>query len=343
MQCDVAVIGLGGMGSAIAAHCATRGASVIGVEQYGPGHELGSSVGRTRLIRKAYFEAPDYVPLLHRAYELWRELEAVTGEQLLRITGILSLGDESSAIITGTQRAAREHNLAVDLLSAAEVRARYATLQVRDNEVGVFEHDGGVLAPERAVAAHLQVAAAHWRELRFGTQMRSWRARGESFEVQLADESVIHAAALVLALGPWFRDTLESLGVPIRVQRNVQAWFAPATDAYAAPHFPGFLLDRPGMRAPLYGFPGIRRWRESGVSRRRRPDDRRRDEPHRRFPTRRRADRARPSQLDARRGGTFREAKACLYTLTPDEHFVVDRHPEHGPADPVRRLLRPRL
>src|SRR5450631_2481685 len=111
---DVAVVGLGGIGSAILAHCAARGASVIGLEQFGPAHDQGSSHGKTRMIRKAYFEDSAYVPLVLRAYELWRELERVADEELLRITGLLSVGEENSEIVEGTRRAAREHGLRID-------------------------------------------------------------------------------------------------------------------------------------------------------------------------------------------------------------------------------------
>src|SRR5450631_2851595 len=131
MTYDVAIVGLGGMGSAIAAQCATRGASVIGLEQFQPVHDLGSSSGKSRMIRKAYFENPAYVPLVLRAYDLWRELEHATGEEILRITGLLSAGLEGSEIIEGTRRAMREHDLRVESLSLREVQARYPTLALQ--------------------------------------------------------------------------------------------------------------------------------------------------------------------------------------------------------------------
>src|SRR5438876_2903935 len=142
MGYDVAIVGLGGMGSAILSHCAVRGASVIGVEQFSPAHDLGSSHGKTRMIRKAYFEDPAYVPLVLRAYELWRELERTAGEEILRITGLLSVGEETSDIIRGTRRAASEHGLLVESLSQREVKARYPTLELRKDEVALLESDG---------------------------------------------------------------------------------------------------------------------------------------------------------------------------------------------------------
>src|SRR5437016_13458371 len=124
MRYDVAVAGLGGIGSAIAAHCAARGASVIGFEQFGPAHDRGSSHGKTRMIRKAYFEDPAYVPLVLRAYELWPELERATGQDILRITGLLSVGEETSEIIRGTRRAASEHDRSEERRVGKECRAR---------------------------------------------------------------------------------------------------------------------------------------------------------------------------------------------------------------------------
>ena len=173
MDHDVAVVGLGGMGSAILAHCAARGASVIGLEQFGPAHDLGASHGKTRMIRQAYFEDPAYVPLVLRAYELWRKLERATGEVILRVTGVLSVGEETSEIIRGTRRAASEHDLRVESLSQREVKARYPTLDLWKDEVALFEVAGGVLNPERAVRAHLGLAQAGARRCALESR---WRA-----------------------------------------------------------------------------------------------------------------------------------------------------------------------
>lgn len=326
MKFDVAIIGLGGMGSAILAHCAARGARVIGLEQFEPDHKRGSSTGRSRLIRKAYFEDPAYVPLLLRAYDLWHELERAADEEILTITGLLLVGEESSPVIIGARRAAAEHLLALEVLEPREIAARYPELRVLPHEIGVFEPDGGVLVPERAIAAHLRVAAEASAETRFGNAVVSWTPRGPDFEVTLADGTRVIANALVLAQGPWLGQALE---LPLRVQRNVQAWFAPATDAYAAGRFPPFLLERAGLPAPLYGFPdfgdGIKAAFHS----------------HGEWTDAEKLDRA----IDPARdidpivaameswmpGATrrFLDAKPCPYTLTPDGHFVVDRHPRY--------------
>ena len=329
MSYDVAVVGLGGMGSAILAHCVARGASVIGLEQFTPAHDLGSSHGKTRMIRKAYFEDPAYVPLVLRAYQLWPELERATGQEILRLTGLLSVGEETSEIIRGTRRAAIEHDLSIESLSQREVKTRYPTLNLWKNEVALFEIDGGVLDPERAIRAHLQLAESGGAEMRFGVAMESWHATDGGFDLCVSDGTQISASKLVLALGAWFQETLESLGVHIRVQRNIQAWFRPRTHAYDAPAFPGFLVNREGLPAPLYGFPdfgdGIKAaFHGHGDLTDAKQINREIDQPGDVEPIARAVEQWMPGAAQ-----TLREAKPCMYTLTPDQHFVIDQHPGH--------------
>ncbi len=201
---------------------------------------------------------------------------------------------------------------------------------MRSGEVGVFEPDGGVLKPERAIAAHLQVAAARGAEMRFSAGLHSWSSNDKGFEIQLVDGTRVSARALILALGPWFEQTLGALGVPIRVQRNVQAWFTPTTRAYDAGAFPGFLVDRPELPAPLYGFPdfgdGVKAaFHGFGEVTDAEHLDRAVDIPRDIEPIARSLEEWMPGAA-----GSFLEAKPCMYTLTPDEHFVVDRHPKHA-------------
>ena len=329
MTYDVAIAGLGGIGSAIAAQCAARGASVIGLEQFGPAHDRGSSHGRSRMIRQAYFEDASYVPLVLRSYELWRKLEEQSRETLLRITGVLSVGREDSEIISGTRRSSARHELALKEWSRQQVQGRYPSLQLLQDEVALFEPDGGVLDPEGAVRAHLKMAQAAGADLRFETTMRSWEGEGDHIQLRLVDGTQLSARTLILSLGPWFKETLQTLGVSLRVQRNVQAWFSPATHDYDADRFPAFLLDRAGLPAPLYGFPdfgdGIK-VAFHGLGQLTTADELDRE-----------VNMARDVTPIAQimeswiPGGakTFREAKPCMYSLTPDGNFVIDRHPEH--------------
>lgn len=328
MKFDVAVVGLGGMGSAILAQAAARGASVIGLEQYQAAHALGSSHGRTRMIRKSYFENPAYVPLLRRAYELWRELEKSSGTKLFHATGVLTVGDETSAIITGTRHAAQEHDLPLLVLSREEVQKRYPTVNILPGESALLEEDAGVLNPEGAVNAHLQLARAHGAALELGAVMSRWERASDGFELFLGDGRRIATRALVLAIGPWFAETLRSLGVPIRIQRNVQIWFNSELNAYRFPEFPAFLVDRRGLPAPLYGFPDFGHGVKAafhGLGDLTTPQeiDRTIDEARDVTPLARALDAWMPGAAQS-----LREANACMYSLSPDEHFVIDRVPQ---------------
>lgn len=329
MTYDVAVCGLGAMGSAALAHCARRGMRAIGLEQFERGHALGASSGKTRMIRKAYFEDPAYVPLVLRAYELWRELERATGTDLLRITGLLMAGREDCGIIAGSHLAARRYDLPAEYLSARDVRLRFPALSVRANEVGVYEPDGGVLFPERANEAHLRDAEIRGADVRFNAPVRAWTSDGSRVTLALADGSKVEAAAIVLTTGPWIERELRELGIEIRVQRNVQLWFEPRTHAYDAGEFPAFLVDRAGLPAPLYGFPDM----GDGVKAAFHGEGE--------YTTPAELQRSVDAGRDVKpvadaleawmpgAAGRFLEAKACMYSLTADGNFVIDRHPRH--------------
>lgn len=324
---DAVVAGLGGMGSAAIAHLALRGARVLGVEQFDALHALGASSGKTRIIRQAYFEDPAYVPILLRAYELWRELERTTGKEVFRLVGLLMAGTPQSEVIGGSLLAAHKHGLPVESLNAAELRVRYPMLRVRDDEVGVFEREAGAVFPERAIRLHLNLAREHGAQMRFNTGMRAWQSEGQGVSVELSDGTSVRTRSLVLTLGPWFAQALREAGVKLEVQRNVQVWFAPQTAAYDAASFPAFLIERRSLPAPLYGFPDFGDGVKAafhGLGATTDPDH---------------LARGIDPQTDVQpvanaledwmpgAAGTFRQGKACMYALTPDRHFVVDRHP----------------
>lgn len=330
MTYDVAVCGLGAMGSAALAHCASRGLRAIGIEQFERGHALGASSGKTRMIRKAYFEDPAYVPMLLRAYDLWRELERATQTHLLQITGLLMAGEERSEIVAGSSLAARQYGLPVEHLTARDMRSRFPTLLPLADEVGLYERDGGIVFPERAVEAHLRRAQAAGATLRFDSPVLSWKSDGSSVTLSLADGSVVEAEALVLTTGPWIAPAFEEFGVSIRVQRTVQLWFEPQTHAYDAGTFPAFLLDRKNLAAPLYGFPDLGDGVKAalhGSGRFTTPDalEREVDEALDVAPVAAALDEWMPGAA-----GRFLEAKACMYSLTSDRNFVIDRHPHHA-------------
>ncbi|HEX8805527.1 MAG TPA: N-methyl-L-tryptophan oxidase, partial [Candidatus Aquilonibacter sp.] len=322
---DVAVLGLGGMGSAVAAHAARRGLRVVGFEQFPLVHDLGSSAGRTRIIRKAYFEDPAYVPLLERAYTLWRELEERSQTALVDLFGVLMIGGPESTTIVGMGKAARAYDITVEHLDAAQLRARFPRIDVRDDEVGVFEPEAGVIFPERAIAAHLNDARDAGAALYDSVRVDGYERVGNRLRVRFDDGEYVDAARIAICAGAWTSDLLAGLDLPLQVQRNVQYWFA--TSQPCGPDvLPAFFLERGSLLAPLYGIPDLgdglkvafHGYGETTVA----------DHLDRGVHT---------GEIEAMRetlatvmpgtAMTLHGAKACMYTLTPDRNFAIGRDP----------------
>lgn len=329
MTYDLIVLGLGGMGSAVTARAAQRGRRVLGIEQFARGHELGASCGSTRIIRKAYFEDPAYVPLLLRAYELWRDLERRTGTTLLDLVGVLMIGGAHSSILANVGSTARAYGFPLEEFDAAGIARRFAGTRPRPAERALLERDAGVVFPEAAIGAHLALAERCGAGLRFESRVDGYDADADGLRVRLAGGETLRTARLALCAGPWLAPLAAELHLPLRVQRNVQLWFRPSTHDYGADRFPAFFVDRPEWPAPLYGFPdygaGVKAAlhgygepaQASALDRSIRPDD-----------IAAVADRL--ADWMPATAGAYAAGKACMYTLTPDEHFIIDHHP----ADP---------
>jgi sarcosine oxidase len=326
---DVIVLGLGGMGSAAAAHLAARGQRVLGLERFGPAHALGSSHGGSRIIRQAYFEDPAYVPLLRRAYELWEKVERDTGADLVTLTGGLYFARPEMPIVAGSLAAAREHDLPHELLDAADIRRRFPTLTPADDEVGLYEDVAGFVRPEAAVAAHLELAARAGADLHFEEPALSWSATPDGVRVTTA-RGAYEAARLVVCPGAWAPQVLADLGVPLVVERQVMYWFSPSGGTGAFERHP-IWIHQADDGLQLYGFPAID-GPDGGVKvaffRRgipTTPDT---------LDTHVHDDEIRGMAFDAGLRlpdlpGRFVRGEPCLYTNTPDEHFVIARHPAH--------------
>jgi sarcosine oxidase len=322
---DVAVIGLGAMGSAACAQLAARGVNVAGFEQFDFGHELGASAGRTRIIRKAYFEGPFYVPLLERSYGLWRELEGRTGLQLLDLIGVLAVGDERSGIVRGTLSSAKQHGLDIERLDTAQLRRRYPMLHVLDGEVGVLEREAGVVFPERGIAAHLAWARESGALLRDHTEVIAIEHSGDAITLALAGGKSVCCARLIVCAGPWAQRLQRDLDLPLQVERNVQFWFAPERGNCTPRDLPAFLLDRAGWSAPVYGVPDLGtgvKFAEHGSGVATDADALRRDVGEDEVAHARQL----LEQWIPCAAGPLVMAKACMYTLTPDRHFAIGLH-----------------
>lgn len=315
---DVIVVGLGGMGSAAAAHAATRGRRVLGLEQFQPAHDQGSSHGRSRVIRLAYFEHPAYVPLLRRSYELWRSLEHLTGRHVLQMTGGLMIGAPDSEVVGGSLRSAREHHLAHEMLDAAAIRRRFPALTPGDGTVALYEQDAGVVFPEEAIRAHLDMAVDNGAHVHFDERVDDWQVSVSGTIEVRTSRGRYEAGRLILAPGSWAAGLFKLAWLPLTVEPQRLYWFEPAGGAapFAADRFPIYIWDL-GGGVQFYGFPADDEGRVK-VAFFRSPKI---DEV-----TIREALRPHIPSLAA---GTLVDSVSCKYTLTPDHHFVMAPHPDH--------------
>jgi sarcosine oxidase len=329
---DVIVVGLGGMGSAAAYHLAARGHRVLGLEKFGPAHDQGSSHGGSRITRQSYFESPDYVPLLLRAYELFDKLARDSGRDVITLTGGVMVGHPDSLTVAGSRRSAEHWGLAHEMLSAAELRRRFPTMNPTPDEVALYEPKAGFVRPEETVAAHLSVASAAGADLHYHEPMVSWRGTVDGGVLVETAAGSYTAGQLVIAPGAWAPQLLADLGVPFVIERQVQYWFEPTggVTPYLPDRHPIYIWED-AAGSQVYGFPAIdgpdggakiaffRRGiptTPETIDREVHPDEIQAmaADAGRRFPT---------------LPGRFLRAKTCMYSNTPDEHFVIARHPGH--------------
>ncbi len=323
---DVAVIGLGAMGSAALLHLARRGLRVLGIEQFEPGHDRGSSHGETRIIRLGYFEHPSYVPLVRAAFPLWRALERDSGQSLLHVTGIIEIGAPDGTLVAGTLCSARTHGLAHEVLDAASVMQRFPAFRLPQDFIGVLQPEAGILAPEAAVHAQIALALAAGAEVRTSERVHAIEPTSAGVRI-VTDRAVIEARQAVVTAGPWLPQLLHNFPVPLRVTRQAVGWFAPSDPAiFTRDRCPIFMIEN--ANGIFYGFP---RGPNPGIK----------------FAKHHHADEAvdpaRPTRpMGAGDEALLREALAahvpsangkllasqtCLYTMAPDGDFILDRLP----------------
>ena len=324
---DVIVTGLGAMGSAAVRELARRGLRVLGLDRYAPPHALGSTHGRTRIIREAYFEDPAYVPLVQRADVLWTALEHQVGDRLFVRTGGLMIGPEHGVLVGGARASAQQHRLPHELLTSAEVRRRFPALAPEPDAVGLYEPRAGVLFPEACVRALLWCAARDGAELRTGEPMLTWRVDAGVARVATAIGEYV-ADRLVLALGPWLPEFLNGAATPLTVERQVQYWFKPRHHAerFAPRTLPIALWEVPGRL--FYTLPDFGDGVKVAVH-----HDGEITDPQRVRRTVNEGEDANARALMERylpdAAGKLCDRAVCLYTNTSDGHFLIDRHPIH--------------
>jgi len=323
---DTAVIGLGAMGSAALLHLARRGQRALGIEQFEPGHDRGSSHGDTRIIRLGYFEHPSYVPLVRAALPLWRALERDSGRSLLHVTGIIEIGAPDSTLVAGTLRSAKTHGLVHEVFDAASVMRRFPAFRLPSDFIGVLQPEAGILAPEATVHAQIALARAAGADVRTNERVHAIEPGPAGVRI-VADSAVIEARQVVVAAGAWLPRLLPGLPVPLRVTRQAVGWFAPSDPAvFARERCPIFMIEC--AEGIFYGFP---RGPEPGIKFAKHHHADEAVDPAR--PTRP-VDGSDETLLRAAlaahvpsANGDLVASQTCLYTMTPDGDFILDRLP----------------
>ncbi len=315
------------MGAAACWQLARRGVRVLGLERFDIPHAMGSSHAINRIIRLAYFEHTSYVPLLRRAYELWRETEQLAGEQLLYVTGSLDIGTADSDILQGALASCREHTLFHELLDAATVNRRYPGYRLSSDYGAVYQPDGGFIASERAIVHHVWMAQAHGAEIRAREPILSWEATASGGVRVKTARATYEAGSLILSTGAWIGEHVPALKKTAVPERQVLGWFQPKRpELYKLGAFPvsnfkssvGHFYQFPVWHVPGFKIGLYHHLGETGAA-----DELSRDVTD-------------ADEAALRRGvetyfpeanGALMGLRACLFTNTPDEHFVIDRLP----------------
>lgn len=333
---DAVVIGTGGLGSSALLHLADRGLNCLGIEQFTVAHSRGSSHGETRAIRKAYFEHPSYVPLLHAAYDEWEDIERRCQEELpsaraehglFNKSGLLEIGPPDGILVSGIRKSVAEHGLQLEEYEGAEFDKRFPGFSLPEGSVALFEPDGGFLHVEKCVYSCCMLAQKLGAELLTETPVLGWQDCGTHFEVALESEKIL-TKHLVVTAGAWTAQLLETLGCRLQVTRKQLHWFE-VTDAHfnESANAPVFFYQTP--TGFFYGFPSLdgkkmKIAEHSGGEPIAGPQSLSTEVDQIDLE---RVQRFIPSSLDGVKPHAV-EHSVCMYTLSPDEHFIVDTHPD---------------
>ena len=323
---DVIVVGLGGVGSAAAYHLAKSGYRVLGIDRHSPPHRQGSSHGQTRVIRQAYFEHPGYVPLLQTAYRLWNDLEEASGKQLMHRTGLLEIGPPDGVVIPGVLRSAQQFDLEIETMSMQQARQRYPGIHGDESWSVVLERNAGYLKVEDCVATHLELAESLGADVKRNSPVADWTPETNGVTVY-CEKASFSAGQLIIACGPWSRGFLGAVKPPLTILRKHIYWYqAPEATYGEASGFPSYFFETPQgyfYGTPVTGDLGLKVARHDGGQ----PIDAPEKDAHR------------PDDIDRQLVENFlashmphadRKLKhwsGCYYTMSADEHFIIDRLP----------------
>ncbi|MCH8018637.1 N-methyl-L-tryptophan oxidase [candidate division KSB1 bacterium] len=325
---DIVILGVGGMGSATLYTLAKRGLKVCGIEQFDLAHDRGSSHGETRLIRKAYFEHPDYIPLLNRAYDLWYEVEKEAGVQLFVKNGLVVAGKPNSEVIKGLDLCYEKHDLPHEKITVNEARKRFPQFHLPENFVVYYDPIAGFLHVEKSVEQFADLARGYGATLHTNEKVLNWQPKQNHISIKTDCREIV-ADKLIITAGAWANQEMLSLGIDFDIWRKVLFWYdSPEISNYKLGNFPSFYveLDFGGF----YGFPAINPLglkigeheipgltaQPDKLTRTLQPDD----EPV----VLRFFEKVFPGFQPTRTNFTV-----CMYTITPDFNFILDRHPEN--------------
>ena len=323
---DCVVLGLGGMGSAALHTLAKRGVKVCGIEQFGIAHDRGSSHGETRIIRKAYFEHPDYIPLLDRAYELWDDLERASGEKLFVRCPLIVAGKPDAEVIKGLELCYSRYDLPHERLTSAEARKRYPQFRLPDDFVVYSDPIAGFLYVEKCVEAHLKLATQFGATVYTNEKVLFWNEHKNGIQIK-TDRRKIVSEKLLITAGPWAGRELASLKLPLQIWRRVVFWYSSTNRTEFEPaRFPIFYLE--SRLGGFYGFPIIN---DSGLKVAEHTTPQPISDPdmvNRDLLTN---DEAAVQDFLREHLPSFQPRRnkfsVCMYTMTPDGNFLIDNHP----------------
>lgn len=326
---DAIVVGLGGMGSATLYHLALSGCHALGLEQFEIGHALGSSHGSTRIIRLAYCEGPEYVPLLQAAYRYWRELERAAGldEPLLHVTGGLDIGPEGSGTVEGSKQSCLQHDLEFEELDGAEVNRRFRGYRLPASMRAIYQPEGGYILSEAAIRAHIEGAVGAGASVRSGVKVIGWEHTRSGLRVETS-EGAFQAKRLVVTAGPWVATLCSALQPVCQAERQVMLWTVPtAPELFQPARFPIFNFESPLGR--FYGVPdhcgqGFKIGKFHHLRQRVQDPNAMDRDCH---PTDETVLREGIANYFPEANGTTSRLATCIFTNTLDGHFILDRLP----------------
>ncbi len=325
---DVAVLGVGGIGSAACYHLARTGLRVVGIEQFSIPHSRGSSHGVTRILREGLHENETYVPLVRRALELWRELEKTSGTQLFYQTGSLDIGLPESSIVVGSLNSCQRWSIPHESFTASELRRRYPVLRIYDETIAVFQPNSGFVLAEGSITAHVNGACDHGAEIHGHEKMIGWEANGDGYAIQTSHDRY-EVGQIVFTVGAW-ASKVAGLSVQVRPERAVLGWFQPKENAarFGVGSLPVWIIDSPDgghfYGLPVFGIPGFKLGRLSRNLDEVDPDlpllepDSRDEQDLRQFLEKHFPD----------ANGSLLSMQTAFFEHSPDRHFIIGELPD---------------